>query len=243
MKNELVDNTKNALKKPKKKRKWLRRIFKIFVWCFVAGLLLAIGVFAYYAKDLPSPGKLNKRQVVESTKIYDRTGNVLLYDVHGTMRRTAVALDAISHNIRNAAVAIEDTEFYQHFGFRPLSFARAVLADIFSGSFAQGGSTITQQVVKNALLTREKTIIRKLKEIVLAIKLEQIYSKDQILEIYLNNISYGGTLYGIEAASEAYFGVPAKDLSAAESAYLAAMIQAPTYYSPYGGHKTELEER
>jgi membrane peptidoglycan carboxypeptidase len=114
---------------------------------------------------------------------------------------------------------------------------------MFGGSLSQGGSTITQQVVKNTLLTNVKSVIRKVHELVLAIKLEQVYSKDKILETYLNNIPYGGTLYGIEAASEAYFGIPAKDLSIAKSAYLAAMIQAPTRYSPYGSHRAELEAR
>jgi membrane peptidoglycan carboxypeptidase len=118
-----------------------------------------------------------------------------------------------------------------------------VLADVMGGSLSQGGSTITQQVVKNTLLTSRKSIVRKIHELVLAIKLEQTYSKDQILETYLNNIPYGGTRYGVEAASEAYFGIPAKDLSLAEAAYLAAMIQAPSYYSPYGTHRAELDAR
>src|SRR6185436_9979515 len=111
------------------------------------------------------------------------------------------------------------------------------------GSLSQGGSTITQQVVKNELLTSKKSVVRKINEWVLAIKLEQVYSKEKILETYLNNIPYGGTLYGIEAAAEAYFGVPAKDLSLIQAAYLAAMIQAPTYYSPYGTHQDELKAR
>ena len=192
---------------------------------------------------IPSIDNFQNRRVSESTKIYDRTRNVLLYDVHGTMRRTAVPLDEISTNIRNATVAIEDTEFYQHYGFRPLSFIRAALADIISGTFAQGGSTITQQVVKNSLLTRDKTIIRKIKEIILAIKLERVYSKDQILATYLNETSYGGTIYGVQEASQYFFGVDAKDVTLAEAAYLAALPQAPTRYSPYGNHRDQLEKR
>ena len=225
-----------------------RHVFRGLKTAFAALFLLGmlgVGMLVAWGAviSIPSLDNFQNRKVAESTKIYDRTGNVLLYDVHGTMRRTAVALDAISPTIRNAAVAIEDTEFYQHFGFRPLSFARAVLADIFSGSFAQGGSTITQQVVKNTLLTREKTIIRKLKEIVLAIKLERIYTKDQILSTYLNETSYGGTIYGVEEASQYFFGVPAKDVTLAEAAYMAALPQAPTRYSPYGNHRDELEKR
>jgi len=204
-----------------------------------AGMLVAWGAVL----AIPSLDNFQDRKVAESTKIYDRTGNVLLYDVHGTMRRTAVPLDAISPNIRNATVAVEDTEFYQHFGFRPLSFARAALVDIFSGSFAQGGSTITQQVVKNTLLTRDKTLIRKLKEIILAIKLERIYTKDQILSTYLNETSYGGTVYGVQEASQYFFGIDAKDISLPQAAYMAALPQAPTRYSPYGNHRDQLEKR
>src|SRR3990167_6609846 len=192
---------------------------------------------------IPSIDNFQNRKVSESTKIYDRTRNVLLYDVHGTMRRTAVPIEAISLNIRNATVAIEDAEFYQHFGFRPLSFMRAMAVDIISGSFAQGGSSITQQVVKNALLTRDKTIIRKIKEIILAIKLERVYSKDQILATYLNETSYGGTIYGVQEASQYFFGVDAKDVGLAQAAYLAALPQAPTRYSPYGNHRDLLEKR
>ncbi|MEK7106688.1 MAG: transglycosylase domain-containing protein [Patescibacteria group bacterium] len=211
---------------------------------FVLGMLL-VGIVAAWGAivAIPSLDNFQSRRVAESTKIYDRTGNVLLYDVHGAMRRTTVPLDAISINIRNAAVAIEDATFYQHFGFRPLSFARAMIVNVFSGGFVQGGSTITQQVVKNTILTRDKTIVRKLKEIILAIRLERIYSKDQILAVYLNETSYGGTLYGVEEASQYFFGVVAKDATLAEAAYLAALPQAPTRYSPYGRHRDELENR
>ena len=129
---------------------------------------------------------------------------------------SVVPLADISPNTINATIAIEDSSFYEHGGIRLTSIIRAMFADAFGGALSQGGSTITQQVVKNTLLTNEKSIVRKIHEWILAIKLEQIYSKDQILETYLNNIPYGGTLYGIEAASEAYFGIPAKDLSLAE---------------------------
>ena len=205
----------------------------------------AVGAFIAWAMvvSVPAVEGFQYRKVAESTKIYDRTGDVLLFDVHGTMRRTAVPLNDIAPNIRNATIAIEDAEFYQHIGFRPLSFMRAVLANITTGSYGQGGSTITQQVVKNTLLTQDKTIIRKLKEIVLALKLERAISKDRILEIYLNETSYGGTLYGIEEASQAFYGKSAKDVDLAEAAYLAALPQAPTRYSPYGNHRNELENR
>ena len=212
---------------------------------FAVVVMFSVGILVAWATILKIPAidNFQNRKVAESTKIYDRTGNILLYDVHGTMRRTAVPLDDISPNLRNASVAIEDAEFYQHYGFRPLSFLRALSVDILSLKFVQGGSTITQQVVKNALLTQDKTIIRKIKEIILAIKLERVYSKDQILGTYLNETSYGGTIYGVQEASQYFFGVPAKDVTLAEAAYMAALPQAPTRYSPYGNHRDELEGR
>jgi penicillin-binding protein 1C len=208
------------------------------------GFFIAGGVLIVIAlTPTPDISSLTNRQVDQSTKIYDRTGQVLLYDYNRDARRDIVQLSDISPNAIQAAIAIEDSSFYEHGGIRLTSILRAVLVDALGGALSEGGSTITQQVVKNTLLTNEKSFTRKIREWVLAIKLEQIYSKDQILEIYLNNIPFGGTLYGIEAASEAYFGVPAKDLSLAQSAYLAAMIQAPTYYSPYGANRSALDAR
>ncbi len=204
----------------------------------VGGILIAVTL-----APVPDISSFASRQVDQSTKIYDRTGQVLLYDYNRDAKRDIVPLTAISPNAIQAAIAIEDSSFYEHGGVRFTSIIRAMIVDALGGALAQGGSTITQQVVKNTLLTNQKSIVRKIHEWMLAIKLEQIYSKDQILEAYLNNIPYGGTLYGIEAASESYFGIPAKDLSIAQSAYLAAMIQAPSYYSPYGTHRAELDAR
>ena len=206
---------------------------------------IAAGALLLWVTIVPVPdiSSFANRQVDQSTKIYDRTGQVLLYDYNRDAKRDIVSLAAISSNAIQATIAIEDSSFYEHGGIRLTSIVRAMLVNVIGGALAQGGSTITQQVVKNTLLTNKKSITRKIHEWVLAIKLEQIYSKDQVLEVYLNNIPYGGTLYGIEAASEAYFGIPAKDLSAAESAYLAAMIRAPSYYSPYGSHRVELDAR
>jgi len=222
-----------------------RHFFITFLLLFFGfGFFAAGGIlFAVAITPVPDISSFASRQINQSTKIYDRTGQVLLYDYNRDAKRDVVSLTDISPAVIQATIAIEDSSFYEHGGIRFTSIIRAIFADIFGGSLSQGGSTITQQVVKNTLLTSEKSIVRKIHELVLAIKLEQMYSKGQILETYLNNISYGGTLYGIEAASEAYFGVPAKDLSLAESAYLAAMIQAPTYYSPYGTHRSELEAR
>lgn len=204
----------------------------------VGGILIAVAV-----TPVPDISSFAARQVDQSTKIYDRTGQVLLYDYNRDAKRNIVPLADISPNTINATIAIEDSSFYEHGGIRFTSIIRAMFADALGGALSQGGSTITQQVVKNELLTNQKSIVRKINEWVLAIKMEQVYSKEQILETYLNNIPYGGTLYGIEAAAESYFGVPAKDLSVAQAAYLAAMIQAPSYYSPYGAHRTELDAR
>ncbi|MDP2655223.1 MAG: PBP1A family penicillin-binding protein [bacterium] len=208
------------------------------------GFFVVGGIFVVVAvTPVPDISSFASRQVDQSTKIYDRTGQVLLYDYNRDAKRDIVPITEISPNTINATIAIEDSSFYEHGGIRLTSIFRAMLADAIGGSLSQGGSTITQQVVKNTLLTNRKSVIRKIHELVLAIKLEQAYSKEQILETYLNNIPYGGTLYGIEAASEAYFGIPAKDLSLAQASYFAAMIQAPSYYSPYGTHRTELEAR
>jgi 1A family penicillin-binding protein len=229
-------------------KKWWRKLppwVELGVLGAIALGFIVLGAAIMWAAlaPIPSINNFENRKVAESTKIYDRTGNIVLYDVHGTMRRTAVPLDQISLYIRNATIAIEDATFYQHKGFRPLSFMRAVLVNISTGSFTQGGSTITQQVVKNALLTQQKTITRKVEEIILALRLEQVYTKDQILNTYLNETSYGGTVYGVQEASQYFFGVDAKDIDLAQAAYLAALPQAPTRYSPHGNHRDELDAR
>src|SRR3989344_5953849 len=211
----------------------------------VAVALFLLGAAIIWAAVMPIPAinEFENRQVAESTKIYDRTGNVVLYDVHGAVRRTSVPLDDISLFIQEATISIEDDTFYRNAGFRPLSFLRAVAVDLMSGSYAQGGSTITQQVVKNALLNQKKTILRKIQEIILALRLTRNYSKQQILNAYLNEVPYGGTMYGVQEASQNFFGIDAKDVGLAQAAYLAALPQAPTYYSPYGNHKKELDQR
>lgn len=218
-----------------------RDVFMLFV-CLL--LLSASGFFFWFSSfSIPDVSLFEERQVDQSTKIYDRTGTVLLYDVSGNARRTIVASADISDNVKNATVAIEDAGFYNHGGIRVFSIIRAMFADLFSGGFAQGGSTITQQVIKNTLLTNDKTIARKIKEWILAIKIEKVFSKDDILTLYLNDVPYGGNIYGVEEASKAFFGIDAKDLDVAQSAYLASIPQAPTYYSPSGPNKSALDAR
>ncbi|TAK05176.1 PBP1A family penicillin-binding protein [Patescibacteria group bacterium] len=208
----------------------------------VAGVSGAILV-AWLAATLGDPAKILESHQVQSTKIYDRTGQTVLYEVAADERRTVVALADIPQHVREATIAIEDRKFYEHKGLRITSLVRAVLTDIFSRKLAQGGSTITQQLVKNAILTNEKRITRKIKEIVLSWQIERKLTKDQILELYFNEIPYGGVTYGIEAASRQFFGKSVRDLDLAEAAMLAAIPQSPTRYSPYGNHTDELENR
>lgn len=215
------------------------------VLLLISLLIIGIGIGIIWLSTLQIPDlhAFEQRKVVQSTKIYDRTGQVLLYDIHQDAKRTVVDINEISPFIKNATIAIEDTNFYSHHGIEPKSILRAVIADITTSDYSQGGSTITQQVIKNSLLTKDKTITRKLKEWVLAIKLENVLPKDQILSTYLNENAYGGNIYGVEEASRAFFGKSAKDVSLAQAAYIAALAQAPTYYSPYGNHKDALVDR
>ncbi len=215
----------------------------LFAGVGVVLLVVGIVLFTIALTPVPDIASFANRQVTQSTKIYDRTGKTLLYDYNRDAKREIVSLADISPNAINATIAIEDSSFYGHGGIRFTSIIRAALADIMPGGSTQGGSTITQQVVKNTLLTNKKTIVRKVHEWALAIRLEQAYSKNAILEIYLNNIPYGGVLYGVGAASEAYFGIPAKDLTLGQAAYLAAMIRAPSYYAPNGLHRADLDAR
>ncbi|QQG42692.1 MAG: penicillin-binding protein [Candidatus Giovannonibacteria bacterium] len=210
----------------------------------VSGVLLA-GALLFFAAsvNLPDLNGFEERRVAQSTKIYDRTGEVLLYDVHGEEKRTIVPFSEIPRHMKNATIAVEDDSFYQHFGFRPLAFLRAVFVNALRGSFEQGGSTITQQLAKTTLLTPQKTIFRKIKEIIISFKIEARYSKDEILNFYLNQIPYGNGAYGAEAAAETFFGKHAKDLNVKEAAYLASLPKAPSYYSPYGKHRDELDSR
>lgn len=209
-----------------------------------AGLVL-VGLSLLWAAFTPIPDldSFGSRKVPLSTKIYDREGKTVLYDLNPDVRRQIIPLEEISPYIQQATIATEDKDFYSHMGISITGIARAIITDIRTGSLAQGGSTITQQVVKNTLLTRDKNFIRKLHEIVLAFKLEQRFTKDEILELYLNYIPYGGVFYGAESSSRAFFGKSAKDVTIAEAAYLAALPQAPTYYSPYGNHRDELDAR
>ncbi len=220
----------------------------IIIFLFSCGVLLA-GIMLIWVStfQIPSLDTIQERKVSQSTKIYDNTGKIVLYDVYQDKKRTIIPFENISQYIKDATVSIEDKDFYTHKGFKPTAFIRAIIVNLLTQNFTQGGSTITQQVVKNSLLTGDKSLFggptRKLKEIILSLKLEKILTKEQIFNMYLNENPYGGSLYGIEEASEAFFGKPASDVDLAEAAYLAAIPRAPTYYSPYGTHKDRLDER
>lgn len=202
------------------------------------------GIFLWFASlRVPALEDFSERKVLQSTKIYDKTGEVLLYDMSKDVRRTEVPYENISPYLKEATIAIEDKDFYSHGGIKPSSLLRALLVDLATLSFSQGGSTITQQVVKNSILTNDKTPTRKIKEWILAIKLEKVFTKDQILGLYLNETPYGGNMYGVEEASQNFYRKSAKDLDIAESAYVAALTQAPTHYSPYGKYRQDLEDR
>jgi membrane peptidoglycan carboxypeptidase len=212
----------------------------------LAGLLfLIVGISILWVAFTPIPAlnSFDPQKVADSTKIYDRTGTTILYDLNHNMKRQVVPLSDISPNLQHATIAIEDAHFYQHGGISFTGIARSFFVDVTRLSLSQGGSTLTQQVVKNTILTGKKSIIRKVQEWILAERLEAKYSKDQVLEFYFNVTPYGGTLYGAQAASRAFFSKDAKDLDIAESAYLAAIPQLPTYYSPYGNNRDRLDSR
>ena len=179
---------KNLQKIPKKSCfPWKTARLLILIAGGVA-LLFIIGVFAYFAKDLPSPGKISSRVVVESTKIYDRTGDKLLYDIHGEEKRTVIPLAEIPDVVKYATIALEDQDFYEHHGIKFTSIARAAIKNLLDRGVQQGGSTITQQFIKNSVLSPERTFTRKIKEVILSLELEQKFSKDEILEMYLKEI-------------------------------------------------------
>ena len=201
----------------------------VLIGFFVITLMLA-----WLTHDLPDPNALLTRDIAQSTKIFDRSGETLLYEIHGDEKRTLLKIEDIPKSMQWATIAIEDRGFYQHHGIYWRGLIRAFTIGLIKNQRVQGTSTLTQQFVKNALLTNERSLTRKLKELLLSIQIERKYTKDQILQLYLNEIPYGSTLYGVESAAQGYFGKHAKDLTLDESALLAALPQAPDIYNPYG---------
>lgn len=230
--------------KKKHKKKYTRIIYNAFLYIF-SFILLCLGVFLIWFTTLSTPSldSFDDKLLGQSAKIYDRTGTVLLYDLSQKVRRSVIPLENVSPWIVKATISIEDKEFYTHKGIKITSLIRATLKNITSGGYTQGGSTITQQVVKNSFLTTDKKIIRKIKEIFLALKLEKNMSKDEIMTLYLNNSPYGGNIYGIEEASQVFFGKNAKNVTLSEAAILASLPKAPSTYNPYFGKKDLLLAR
>ena len=206
----------------------------------VCGLVWG-GLHFWLFRDLPDPNRLIDRDHIVSTKIYDRHGQ-LLYKMYRSQNRTLVELDKIPNYLAQATLAIEDAEFWEHQGFSWRGITRSLVVNIREGKL-QGGSTITQQLVKNALLTPEKTLSRKLKELILSIRTELRFSKEEILQMYLNEVGYGGTAYGAEEAAWRYFGKSVRDLNLAESALIAGLPGSPTRYSPFGAHPELAKQR
>lgn len=215
-----------------RKMKILRLVAISIFGLVILGIVGFFGIFAYFSKDLPQPGQIVRRDGF-STKIFDRNGN-LLYDLFGDERRTPTSIDQIPEHLRKATVAIEDKDFYKHSGFDVATVLRIPYNFLFRRRVV-GGSTLTQQLVKNVLLSNERTATRKFKELVLAIQIERTFTKDEILEMYLNEVPYGGTAWGVVSAAELYFSKGVEELSLLESAFLAGLPQRPSAYSPFSG--------
>lgn len=220
-----------------------RRILRYILISIASILGVAVLAVFILSAGLPSVEEIDSREISQSTKIFDRTGGVLLYDLNSGVKRTLIQPDQMPQSMKDATVSIEDERFYEEPAFDWQGILRAFVINLTKAQFSQGASTITQQLARNAFLTPEKTIVRKVKELLLAVRLDRHYSKDQILWFYLNEIPYGPNVYGIEAASQTYFNKPAKDLTLAESALLAAIPRNPVYYSPGGSHIQDLLKR
>ena len=236
-----------AKKGKKRKLKLPRRISiknlhkKRFLWILCIIFALCLTFYFFILKDLPLPTKLTSQNVSKATQIFDRNQE-LLYSVYTDKNQAFIPLASIPKHVKDATIAIEDKDFYKHGAIDLKAILRSIVSIVFRNE-VQGGSTITQQLVKNSLLTPERTILRKTKEVILSFATEAIYSKEKILEMYLNQVPYGGTAWGIEAASQSYFGKSAKDLNLAEGSLLAGLPSSPTTYSPFGSHPELARKR
>ena len=227
-----------------KNRKLLVLLNYLATFSFIgilAGVVFSFIVVVFYSRELPDPNRLLERSFELSTKFYDRSGTPI-YEIYGEKNRSLITLDQVSPNIINSTLATEDAQFYQHKGYSFRGIARA-LKNMVSGENLQSGSTLTQQVIKNTLLTTEQTVTRKIKEFILSLQLENAYSKEEILQMYLNETPYGGQSYGILTAAKAFFNKLPNELTIAESAYLAGLPQRPSYYSYYGSNPEAGLER
>jgi len=237
MKNKPVEKTSVSQKRLKRGRK----IIIYFSFFFVIVIATFVSLVSTLRK-LPSLSKLSAYEIPQTTKIFDRNG-ALLYEIYTDQNRTLIHLPDVPLYLRQATIAIEDKDFYRHAGINPVGGVMRAIKEMIFKKQLQGGSTITQQLIKTALLTPQRTLERKFKEVILAFWAEQLYSKDQILEMYLNQVPYGGTAWGVEAAAQTYFGKSVAELTLAEAALLAGLPAAPTTYSPFGAHPELAKSR
>ncbi len=225
---------------PKKDSGFIKKFFfwsaSIVIGFGLLGVIALAGLFAYLSVGLPDVTNLENLNAAQSTEIFDREGN-LLYTIHGEENREKVSIDQISPFLRDATIALEDADFWNHKGFDIWALGKVAMYEAFGVGTARGGSTITQQYIKNTFLSSERSYVRKAKELILAIRLERVYDKEKILELYLNRIPYGNNGYGAQKASEIYFDKNAADLNLAESVILASLPQAPSRYNPYGDNR------
>ncbi|MCA9391834.1 PBP1A family penicillin-binding protein [candidate division WWE3 bacterium] len=225
----------------KRKTKIISIAAGLVLFLTIFGVVSSFVVIAYFSRGLPSPDQLTSRQVAQTTKIYSRDG-VLLYEIFGDERRTLVSLEDLPEYLKQATIATEDKDFYTHGGFDIRGIIRGAIRSI-SGEGLQSGSTITQQVVKNTLLSPERTITRKIKELILSFEMERKYTKNEILQMYFNESPYGGQAWGVGAAAEMYFGKSVSDLTLAEATLIAGLPQSPSFYSPCGAYPENAVER
>ncbi len=224
-----------------KKDKVLALLLKVSVIGIILFFIASTLLFAYFSKDLPEPGKIKRREGF-STVFYDRNDEII-FEMFEDKNRIPVTIDEVPDNLKNATIAIEDKSFYKHKGFSLLAIARSFVTSVIRGKRMAGGSTLTQQLVKNVLLTSERTVTRKIKEVVLATAIERRFTKDEILEMYLNEAPYGGTFWGVQSASKGYFDKDAKELTLVEAAIIAGLPQSPSVYNPYSGTQNAYKNR
>lgn len=232
---------------PQNSKSWFFYVRQISLGFFDAMMILTVvlvGIFLWlYYSATPVASQLVNRQIAQTSIIYDSTGQHTLYEIHGEENRKIVPHDQIADVMRIATVATEDANFYHHFGIDPVAIIRAIKVNLENKGIKQGGSTITQQLARSAFLTRERTLRRKILEAIFSLKIEKHYSKDEILDQYLNEVPYGANAYGVETAAETFFEKSAKELTLDEAALLAALPKAPSFYSPYGQNRAEVVKR
>ena len=210
--------------------KVLKFFLKFFIGCFLCALVIAIAGYTYYSKDLPDVTTLKNVRLQTPLQILSKDGELIA--IFGERRRTPLKYNEIPPVVVNAVIATEDARFYEHFGIDPVGIVRAMYIGLKQKGFSQGGSTITQQVAKNFFLTPEKSISRKAKEIILAIRMEKELTKEEIMTLYLNMINFGSRAYGVAAASYTFFGKTPEQLTIDEAALLAGLPNAPSAYNP-----------